>query len=164
MSLPLHEVPGLPDPDVRPPVIAESGDPFASLRVAHLLARLDRGVPVRLRDIVDQLNSDYLDWSFSRSVVAAVAVQMQANWVADFRTSLGFDLSDGDRGEELIDRGLGARGAVACSPGRAIRVGVPGTLAQLRAQRGGRRPRAASPGTSRVAPPFRRCVPPPSGW
>jgi len=101
MSLPLHYVPGLPDADVRPPVIAESGDPFASLSVAHLLARLDRGVPVRLRDIVDQLNSDYLDWSFSRSVVAAVAVQMQANWVADFRTSLGFDLSDGDRGEEL---------------------------------------------------------------
>jgi hypothetical protein len=102
MSLLLHDVSGLPDPNVRPPVVAESGDPFASLRVAHLLARVERGVPIRLRDIVDQLNSVYLDWSFARSVVAAVCVQMQSNWVADFRTSLGFELREGDRGEELI--------------------------------------------------------------
>jgi hypothetical protein len=101
MSLSLHDVTGLPDPNIWPPVVADSGDPFASLRVAHLLARLDRGVPVRLRDIVDQLNAEYLDWAFSRSVVAAVCVQMQSNWVADFRTSLGFDLGEGDRGAEL---------------------------------------------------------------
>ena len=69
--------------------VADSGDPFAGLRVAHLIARLPRGVPVRLRDIVDRLNAEYLDWSFSRSVVAAVAVQLQSNWVADFRTSVG---------------------------------------------------------------------------
>ena len=101
MSLPLHDVPALPDPNVTPPVVAESGDPFAGLRVAHLVARLDRGVPIRLRDIVDELNSEYMDWAFSRSVVAAVVVQMQANWVADFRTSLGFELIAGDRGDEL---------------------------------------------------------------
>jgi hypothetical protein len=101
MSLSLHDVTGLPDPNIWPPVVADSGDPFASLRVAHLLARLDRGVPVRLRDIVDQLNAEYLDWAFSRSVVAAVCVQMESNWVADFRTSLGFDLGEGDRGAEL---------------------------------------------------------------
>ena len=47
MSLPLHDVPALPDPNVTPPVVAESGDPFASLRVVHLLARIDRGVAVR---------------------------------------------------------------------------------------------------------------------
>ena len=47
------------------------------------------------------LNAEYLDWAFSRSVVAAVCVQMQSNWVADFRTSLGFDLGEGDRGAEL---------------------------------------------------------------
>ena len=86
-----------------------SGDPFAALRIAHLLARLPRGVPVRLRDIVDQLNSDYLDWSFSRSVVAAVAVQLQSNWVADFRTSTGFELREGDRGEELVIEDCAAR-------------------------------------------------------
>ena len=82
--------------------MALSSDPFAGLRVAHLFAQLPRGVPVRLRDIVDALNSAYLDWSFSRSVVAAVAVQLQSNWIADFRTSLGFELREGDRGDELI--------------------------------------------------------------
>lgn len=70
--------------------------------MAHLIARLPRGEVVRLRDMVDRLNADYLDWSFSRSVVAAVCVQLQSNWVADFRTSVGFELRDGDRGDELI--------------------------------------------------------------
>ena len=42
MSLSLREVPGLPDPDVRPPTVAEAGDPFAALRVAHLVARIPR--------------------------------------------------------------------------------------------------------------------------
>src|SRR4051794_12406939 len=101
-ALRLREVAALPDPNVRPPTVAESGDPFAALRVAHLVARLPRGIPVRLRDIVDQLNSDYLDWSFSRSVVAAVCVQLQANWLADFRTSVGFELREGDRGDEVV--------------------------------------------------------------
>jgi hypothetical protein len=102
MSLALLAVRGLPDPDLRPPTVAESGDPFAALRIAHLLARLPRGMPVRLRDIVDKLNADYLDWSFSRSVVTAVAVQLQANWIADFRTSTGFELREGTHGEELV--------------------------------------------------------------
>ena len=101
MALELRDVRGLPDPDLHPPVIAEAGDPFAALRVAHLLARLPRGVPVRLRDAVDRLNADYLDWSFSRPVVAAVAVQLQANWIADFRTQQGFELDEGSAGEEL---------------------------------------------------------------
>lgn len=92
---------GLPDPNVSPPTVAESGDPFAGLRVAHLVARLPRGEWVRLRDVVDRLNADYLDWSFARPVVAAVAVQLAANWQADFRTSLGFELRDGERGDEL---------------------------------------------------------------
>ena len=102
MGLELREVAGLRDPNIRPPTIAEPGDPFAHLRVAHLLARIPRGRPVRLRDLVDQLNSDYLDWSFTRPVVAAVAVQLQANWIADFRTGRGFDLIEGAAGEELI--------------------------------------------------------------
>lgn len=102
MNLDLHDVPGLPDPNIQPPVVARSGDPFAAVRIAHLFARLARGVPIRLRDIVDELNGEYLDWSFSRSVVAAVAVQLQANWVADFRTSTGFELREGDRGDELV--------------------------------------------------------------
>jgi hypothetical protein len=101
MTLSLRDVPGLPDPDLRPPTTAESGDPFAGLRIAHLICRLPRGAPVRLRDIVDRLNVDYLDWSFSRPVVAAVAVQLQANWQADFRTSRGFELVEGRQGDVL---------------------------------------------------------------
>ena len=101
MALQLREVPGLPDADLRPPIVADSGDPFASLRVAHTVARLPRGVPVRLRDIVDSLNAEHLDWSFSRPVVAAVVVQLQANWNADFRSQQGFDLADGPAGDEL---------------------------------------------------------------
>ncbi|MEA2677227.1 MAG: hypothetical protein QOJ81_1368 [Chloroflexota bacterium] len=93
---------GLPDPGIAPPVTAESGDPFAGLRVAHLIARLPRGESVRLADVVDRLNSDYLDWWFSRSVVAAVAVQLAANWQADFRSSVGFEVTAGDRGDELL--------------------------------------------------------------
>ena len=101
MTLALRDVSGLPDPNIRPPTIAQTGDPFAVLRVAHLVARLPRGNPVRLRDVVDRLNAEYLDWSFSRPVVVAVVVQLQANWMADFRTQRGFDLADGAQGEEL---------------------------------------------------------------
>lgn len=101
MTLPLRDVAGLPDPGLRPPTIAEAGDPFAALRVAHLVARIPRGAPVRLRDLVDRLNADYLDWSFSRSVVAAVVVQLQSNWTADFRSQQGFELAAGSAGDEL---------------------------------------------------------------
>jgi hypothetical protein len=55
-----------------------------------------------LRDIVDRLNADYLDWSFSRPVVASVVVQLQANWLADFRSERGFELREGEAGDELI--------------------------------------------------------------
>ena len=97
----LRDTPGLPDPTVQPPTVAEAGDPFAELRVVHLLARLPRGSPVRVRDIVDQLNADYLDWSFSREVVVATIVQLQANWLADYRNSDGIVLRDGPAGPEL---------------------------------------------------------------
>lgn len=101
MTLTLRDGAGLPDPNLRPPTVAESGDPFAGLRVAHLIARLPRGEQVRLRDVVDRLNADYLDWSFSRPVVAAVAVQLAANWQADFRAGVGLEVSAGERGDEL---------------------------------------------------------------
>lgn len=102
MSLETREVPSLPDPNINPPLIAESGDPFAAVRVAHLVARIPRGTPVRLRDIVDRLNSDYLDWSFSRPVVVSVLVQLQANWMTDFRSREGIVLEDGTHGEEVV--------------------------------------------------------------
>ena len=56
---------------------------------------------MRVRDIVDQLNADYLDWSFSREVVVATVVQLQANWLTDYRNSDGIVLSDGPAGPEL---------------------------------------------------------------
>ncbi len=98
----LRETPGLPDAAVQPPTVAEAGDPFSQLRVVHLLARIPRGRSVRLRDIVDQLNSEYLDWSFSRDVVVAGVVQLQANWLTDYRNSDGIVLRDGPAGAEVI--------------------------------------------------------------
>jgi hypothetical protein len=95
------ELPGLPSADLAPPVVATSGDPFAALRVVHLLARVPRGRPIRLRDLVDRLNADYLDWSFSRAVVADVIVQLQANWMADYRNRDGIVLAHGEAGEEV---------------------------------------------------------------
>jgi hypothetical protein len=56
---------------------------------------------VRVRDIVDQLDADYLDWSFSREVVIAAVVQLRANWLTDYRNSDGIVLSDGPTGPEL---------------------------------------------------------------
>jgi hypothetical protein len=102
MSLELRDVPGLPSPDINPPIIAQSGDPFSALRVAHLIARLPRGQAVRLRDVVDQLNHDYLGWSFDRTVVVSVLVQLQSNWSADYRSRAGIALVDGPAGEEVI--------------------------------------------------------------
>jgi len=102
LSLELRELPELSDPRLNPPVVAASGDPFAALRVAHVLARIPRGRPIRLRDIVDRLNIDYLDWSFSRSVVLSVIIQVQANWLADYRSREGILLQDGPAGEEVV--------------------------------------------------------------
>jgi hypothetical protein len=99
--LTVRDLPGLPDPHIQPPTIAEPGDPFAELRVVHLLARVSRGTPVRLRDIVDHLNAAYVDWSFSRRVVVAAIVQLQANWMADYRNADGITLQDGPQGALL---------------------------------------------------------------
>lgn len=99
--LSLRDLPGLPAPDLQPPTIAEPGDPFAELRVVHLLARIPRGQAVRLRDVVDRLNADYLDWSFSRNVVIAAIVQLQANWMADYRNSAGITLEERSQGPSV---------------------------------------------------------------
>jgi len=90
----LRDTAGLPDPHLLPPQVAEVGDPFAELRVVHLLARIPRGVPVRLRDIVDRLNAEHVDWSFTRPVVATAVLQLQANWAADYRTTEGIVVGD----------------------------------------------------------------------
>ena len=93
--------PGLPDPSIRPPIEAEAGDPFTSVRVIDLLARIERGRPTRLADIADRLNATYLDWLFPLDAILAVAVQLQANWMADYRNSSGIVLEDGATGAIL---------------------------------------------------------------
>ncbi len=93
--------PGLPDPEIDPPTIGEAGDPFTSLRVIDLLARLERGRPQRLADIADRLNATHLDWMFPIPVVADAALQLQANWMADYRNSAGIVIEDGPTGPTL---------------------------------------------------------------
>ena len=44
--------PGLPDPNLRPPTVGESGDPFTSLRVIDLVAR---GRQALLRDYAESV-------------------------------------------------------------------------------------------------------------
>src|SRR5689334_9661540 len=92
---------GMPSVDLTPPVVAESDDPFAALRVIDLLARVERGRPVRIADIVDRLNATYLDWIFSPAVVADVAVRLQANWMTDYRNASGIVLDDGPYGPTI---------------------------------------------------------------
>ncbi|TMF34767.1 MAG: hypothetical protein E6I26_11090 [Chloroflexi bacterium] len=92
---------GLPEADLAPPVVAESRDPFTALRVIHLLARIERGRPIRLADIVDRLNASHLDWIFPASVVADVAVGLQANWMADYRNGSGIEIQDGAYGPTI---------------------------------------------------------------
>ena len=93
--------PGLPEPTLAPPVVAESGDPFATLRVIDLLARIERARPIRLADIRDRLNATHLDWLFPASVVADVAVALQSNWMADYRNGSGIVLADGPYGPTI---------------------------------------------------------------
>ncbi len=97
--LQLRDAPaGLPDPNLHPPTVAESGDPFAALRVVDLLARIERGRPVRVADIAERLDASYLDWLFPSTVVVDVVLQLQANWMADYRNASGIVIDDGPWG------------------------------------------------------------------
>jgi hypothetical protein len=88
--------PGLPAADLSPPVIAESGDPFAALRVIDLVARVPRGRSLPLRAVVDRLNATNLDWLFEERVVADALLQLQANWMTDYRNTSGIVLETAD--------------------------------------------------------------------
>ena len=48
-----------------------------------------------LAAIVDRLNATHLDWLFEPRVVADALIQLQANWLADYRNSSGIVLEDG---------------------------------------------------------------------
>ncbi len=90
--------PGLPDPNVQPPTVAESGDPFAALRVVDLLARVERGRGILIADLADRLDAMYRDWLFPPAVVGDVVLQLQANWMADYRNTSGIVVEDGPYG------------------------------------------------------------------
>jgi hypothetical protein len=91
----------MPAADIAPPVIAESADPFAALRIVDLVARLPRGVPINLAAIVDRLNATHLDWLFERRVVADALVQLQSNWLADYRNTTGIVIEEDGSGATL---------------------------------------------------------------
>src|SRR6185295_11271674 len=93
--------PGMPEASIAPPVVAESGDAFASLRVVDLAARLPRGRAVPLSEIVDRLNATWLDWLFEPRVVADALIQLQSNWLVDYRNSSGVVIEDGPGGATL---------------------------------------------------------------
>lgn len=99
---PLRPAPsGLPHPGIQPPTVAEARDPFAALRVIELLARIERGRPTRISDIADRLNATYLDWLFPMEVVTDVVLQLQANWMTDYRNSSGIEVADGPHGPTI---------------------------------------------------------------
>ena len=62
---------------------------------------MPRGRPVRLADVVDRLNATHLDWLFTLPVVAGAALQLQANWMTDYRSTAGVVVEDGIQGPTL---------------------------------------------------------------
>ena len=93
--------PGLPAVELRPPVLAESGDPFTAARVIDLVARVPRGRPIPVATIVDRLNASHADWLFEARVVLDALLQLQSNWMADYRNTTGIVIDDGPTGPTL---------------------------------------------------------------
>ncbi|TMB57413.1 MAG: hypothetical protein E6J47_02530 [Chloroflexi bacterium] len=93
---------GMPDPNLTPPQIARVGDPFASVRVVHFLARVKRNTTHQLRDVVATLNATYLDWYFPEKMVLAELVQLQANWAISFHGEDRIVLDRNERGHTLL--------------------------------------------------------------
>ena len=93
---------GLPEAHPAPPVVAEVGDPFSAVRVIDLVARMERGAPVRIDDLVAALNARHVDWLFDRPAVVDALVALQANWLADYRNASGIVLEEGPYGATLM--------------------------------------------------------------
>jgi hypothetical protein len=91
----------LPETAIQPPVVAESDDPFTTLRIIGLVARLERGRSIRVSAIVDRLNAMNLDWLFESRVVLDTLLQLQVNWMADYRNAAGIVLEEAPRGTTL---------------------------------------------------------------
>ena len=93
---------GMPDPTLAPPQIARGGDSFAALRIVHFVSRLRRNETLQLRDAVNALNAEFLDWYFSEKVVLAELVQLQANWGISFHGDDRIVLDRNERGHTLL--------------------------------------------------------------
>lgn len=93
---------GMPNPDLAPPQLARAGDPFARVRIVHVLSRLSRNVTHQLRDVVAAMNAAFLDWSFSEKVVLSEIVQLQANWTISFHGEDRIILDRNERGQTLL--------------------------------------------------------------
>jgi hypothetical protein len=93
---------GMPEPTLVPPQIARAGDPFAALRVVHFVSRLRRNETLQLRDVVNALNAEFLDWYFNERVVLAELVQLQANWGISFHGDDRIVLDRNERGHTLL--------------------------------------------------------------
>ena len=93
---------GMPEPTLAPPQIARAGDPFAALRVVHFVSRLRRNETLQLRDVVNALNAEFLDWYFNERVVLAELVQLQANWGISFHGDDRIALDRNERGHTLL--------------------------------------------------------------
>jgi hypothetical protein len=93
---------GMPDPELAPPQIARSGDPFAALRIVHFMSRLRRNETLQVRDVATALNAEFLDWYFSEKVVLAELVQLQANWGISFHGDDRIVLDRNERGHTLL--------------------------------------------------------------
>ncbi len=93
---------GMPDPNLAPPQIARTGDPFARLRFLHFLSRLRRNTTHQVRDVTGALNAAFLDWSFSEKVVLAELVQLQANWAISYHGDDRIVLDRNERGHTLL--------------------------------------------------------------
>ena len=93
---------GMPEPTLVPPQIARAGDPFAALRVVHFVSRLRRNETLQVRDVVNALNAEFLDWYFNERVVLAELVQLQANWGISFHGDDRIVLDRNERGHTLL--------------------------------------------------------------
>ena len=132
--------PGSPTfPSVRRPSPSRA-TPSRRCRVVDLVARLERGRPIRLDDIVDRPQRARTSTGCSSgAVVADAIVQLQANWMADYRNASGIVIEDGRYGPTDHDRGLEPGRSVDRPPGRARSGGVPRGARRLQPPRPGDR-------------------------
>ena len=118
---------------------------------------------------------DYVDWSFSRRVVIAAIVQLQANWMADYRNSDGITLERRAAGTGGHHRGQHPRGSLDPAAGGSPVLRVYRASPRLRGRGGGtplgnppsthlgtatREPRPPFPGAHRHATANSRGAPP----